>query len=70
MQLKRNETVSNIRETASEHRSKMKSRVKYDQRHKAAFCVSAQLEIDNLIRSKKMGRSQMHSHELKVKIRL
>lgn len=55
MQLKRDETVSNSRETASEHQSKMKSRVKYDQCHKAAFASVPQLEIDNLIRSKKWG---------------
>lgn len=55
MQLKRNETVSNIRETASEHQSQMKSRVEYDQRHKAAFASVPQLKIDNLIRSKKWG---------------
>lgn len=60
MQLKKTETMSNSRETTSEHLFQVKSAVMYDHHHKAAW-VSVATE-NHLTGSKKWVRASTLSH--------
>lgn len=61
MQLKKTETMSNSRETISEHLFQMKSAVTYDHHHKAAW-VSAGLLLKTILLGGKKWWGHPHCH--------